>query len=39
LREVEDEIDEESNHKASLQLLKEKMLVKKYVIEGQPDEE
>ena len=39
MTEVEDEIDEESNHKASLQLLKEKMLVKKYVIEGQPDEE
>ena len=34
LREVEDEIEQESNHKASLQLLKEKMLVKKYMIEG-----
>ena len=38
LIEVEDEIEQESNHKASLQLLKEKMLVKKYMIEGQPDE-
>ena len=38
LNEVEEEIEQESNHKASLQLLKEKMLVKKYVIEGQPDE-
>lgn len=34
LTEVENEIEQESNHKASLQLLKEKMLVKKYVIEG-----
>ena len=34
LIEVEDEIEQESNHKASLQLLKEKMLVKKYMIEG-----
>tara|TARA_B110000285_G_scaffold200632_1_gene234637 strand:- start:236 stop:616 length:381 start_codon:yes stop_codon:yes gene_type:complete len=34
LKEVEDEIEQESNHKASLQLLKEKMLVKKYMIEG-----
>lgn len=39
LTEVENEIEQESNHKASLQLLKEKMLVKKYVIEGQPDED
>ena len=35
---TQEEIEQECNHKASLQLLKEKLLVKKYVIEGQPDE-
>ena len=34
LEEVQKEIDEEINHKASLQLLKEKIFVKKYMIEG-----
>lgn len=30
-------MDSESKHKATLQLFKEKLLVRKYVIEGQPD--
>ena len=33
------EIELELNHKASLQLLKDKLLVKKYMIEGRPDDE
>ena len=38
LNEVQYEIDQELNHKASLSLLKEKILVKKYMIEGQPED-
>jgi len=34
LEEVQAEIDQEVNHKASLHLLKEKLLVKKYMVEG-----
>lgn len=37
LEEVKKDIESESNHKASLQLLKEKLLVKKYLIEGLPE--
>ena len=39
LKDVYDEIDEEINHKASLQLIKDKLLVKKYMIEGRPEGE
>ena len=39
LNEVQYEIDQEMNHKASLSLLKEKILVKKYMIEGQPEDQ
>ena len=39
LNEVQYEIDQELNHKASLSLLKEKILVKKYMIEGQPEDQ
>lgn len=39
LEEVKRDIESESNHKAGLQLLKEKLLVKKYVIEGKPEAE
>lgn len=39
LMEISSDIESESNHKASLQLLKEKLLVKKYVIEGKPEHE
>jgi hypothetical protein len=39
LEEVNSEIESESNHKASLCLLKEKLLVKKYMMEGQPEKD
>lgn len=39
LQKVEAEIDEEVNHKASLQLFKDKLLVKKYLIEGMPEDD
>lgn len=38
LETVNQDIEAELNHKASLQLLKEKILVKKYLIEGQPEQ-
>ena len=37
MAEVSAEIEAEMSHKASLRLLKEKLLVKKYFIEGQPE--
>jgi len=39
LEDAQGEIEQESNHKASLSLLKEKLLVRKYMIEGQPDDQ
>lgn len=36
LEEVQEEIEQEVNHKASLHVLKEKLYCKKYNIEGQP---
>lgn len=39
LEKVQVEIDEEVSHKASVQLVKDKLLVKKYLIEGQTEED
>lgn len=39
LEKVQADIDEEVNHKASVQLFKDKLLVKKYLIEGRTEEE
>lgn len=39
LENVQVEIDEEVSHKASVQLVKDKLLVKKYLIEGQTEED
>lgn len=39
INDAQAEVDEEVNHKATLSLMKEKLMVKKYMLEGQPEEQ